>query len=123
MDWLDPARELRLQARAGANAPWRTVATTKSRADGTYAFTTPFAGTSDYRVIAPPVAWVPNEEALAYAETPATTVRGAAGGGGQGGGGGLPVTGASVTPIAIAGGLLVLLGVLFATLGRRRRDS
>ncbi|MGK5684526.1 hypothetical protein [Actinoplanes sp. URMC 104] len=134
VEWPDPGRELTLQARAGGSAPWQAVAKTKSRADGTYTFTSTFAGTRDYRVIALPVAWVPEKQARAYAESPARTVRGTTGpvegggggqDGGQGGGqgGGLPITGAPVLWIAGAGGLLVALGVVFAALGRRRRRA
>ncbi|MGK5684527.1 hypothetical protein [Actinoplanes sp. URMC 104] len=120
-------RELKLQARAGAGAPWQTVATTKTGADGTYTVSTAFAGTRDYRVIALPVAWVRAKQGLTYAESAAGTVRGVPGpatGGGDGGtddggqGGGLPITGPPVMWIALAGGLLLAGGVLL-----RRRAS
>ncbi len=106
---------LELQARTGGR--WQTVATTKTVKDGYFTFTADFAGPRDYRVIAPPVAWVPNGKAIAYAETPAKAVGGRSGGTG----GGLPITGIPVMWIALGGGLLVLLGVVLALTGRRRR--
>jgi hypothetical protein len=127
--WLgeepDRGRELRLQTRASASAPWRTLATTKAAKDGTYTIKVTFTGTADYRVVAPAIALVPGRNAQSFAATTATTVvRGStgsgSGSGGQGGGGGLPITGAPVASIAAVGGLLVLLGGLLTMAGRRR---
>ncbi|WP_249997889.1 hypothetical protein [Actinoplanes sp. M2I2] len=142
--WDNPDRRLTLQRRAGAT--WTTVATTVSRADGTYTFTTARAGAGAYRVLAPPTARVTGQAAQGIVISDVVTV--AAGGGptasptpsaspaptaapapgtgsdgGSGGGGSLPITGTPVMWVALAGGLLVLLGVVFATLGRARRRS
>ncbi|MCY1136389.1 hypothetical protein OWR29_00140 [Actinoplanes sp. Pm04-4] len=136
----DAGREVRLQERAGATAGWRTVATAKAGRDGTYTLGAPFAGTRDYRVVAPVVALapgqvVPGRAARTYAETAATTttgVTGAADGdsgpggglsgpGGGGSGGGLPITGVPALPFSLAGGLLVALGAALLLTGRRRR--
>lgn len=133
----DAGRELRLQERAGATG-WRTVATTKARKGGTYTFRVPFAGTRDYRVVAPVVALPPGaviagRAARVFAATAVTTttgVPGPAGGGtgdgggagdGGGSGGGLPITGAPVAALAVGGGLLVGIGAALALIGRRRR--
>nr|WP_221376063.1 hypothetical protein [Actinoplanes polyasparticus] len=122
-EWPTADRALKLQGRVSASSAWQTIATAKSRADGTYSVTVAVAGTREYRVIVPPVPWVSGDQALAYAETPARKVNvvtePADGDGGQGGG--LPITGTPVMWIALAGGLLVVLGVVFATLGRGRR--
>jgi len=107
-------RALKLQTRTGLK--WRTVATTRARADGTYRFTTAFAATGDYRVVAPPVAWKPDDRGLAYVETAARTVTGKADDAA-----GLPITGTPVMRMAVAGGLLVVLGAVFAVAGRLRR--
>ena len=123
-EWPSADRALKLQGRASATSAWQTVATTKSRTDGSYSVTVAVAGTREYRVIAPPVPWVSGDQALAYAETPArkvTAVTEPANDDGGGQGGGLPITGTPVMWIAVAGGLLVVLGVVFATLGRVRR--
>ncbi|MCO8277556.1 hypothetical protein M1L60_43955 [Actinoplanes sp. TRM 88003] len=126
----DAARELQLQERTGTT--WRTVATTKARQDGKYTFETSFAGTRDYRVIAPAVARASSGVAHEYAATAATTTTGATGpaggdsGGGDNGGGaggGLPITGAPVAALAAAGGLLVAGGAVLALTGRRRRSA
>lgn len=79
-------------------------------------------------MIAPAIVLAPNRNAQSFAATTATTVRGVTGsGGGSGsggqGGGGLPITGAPVASIAVAGGLLVLLGGVLAMAGRRRRRA
>ncbi|GID32491.1 hypothetical protein [Paractinoplanes brasiliensis] len=121
----DAGRELRLQERTGATAEWRTVATTKARKDGTYALATPFAGTRDYRVVAPAVSLAPGRTAQVFAATAVTTTTGVTGpadGDDNGGsGGGLPVTGAPVVALAVGGGLLVAAGAALALTGRRRR--
>lgn len=75
----DAGRELRLQERTGATAAWQTVATTKARKDGTYALTTPFAGTRDYRVVAPAVSSAPGRTAQVFAATAVTTTTGVTG--------------------------------------------
>ncbi|MEU8813945.1 hypothetical protein [Actinoplanes sp. NPDC048796] len=128
-------RLLRLQARANARAAWRTVATTRAGADGTFSFDVNSPGTRDYRVVAPPVARTADQEAKAYFATPPATVKAkpaatggggyhepGAGTGGTGGGegGGLPITGAPAAGTALAGGLLIALGVAFLRAGRRR---
>jgi hypothetical protein len=138
----DKGREVRLQERAGSAAGWRTVATTKAGPDGAYTLRAPFAGTRDYRVVAPVVALapgqvVPGRAARTYAETTATTTTGVTGppdsgstpgdggsapGGNGGSGGGLPITGVPALPFSLAGGLLVALGAALLLTGRRRRS-
>ncbi|MBB4693168.1 hypothetical protein [Paractinoplanes abujensis] len=118
----DAGRELRLEERAGATAGWRTVATAKARKDGTFTLTAPFAGTRDYRVVAPVLALAPDRAARVRAVTAATTTTGVTGPAGDGGsGGGLPITGAPVVALAVGGGLLVALGAALTLTGRRRR--
>ncbi|WP_127501396.1 hypothetical protein [Actinoplanes solisilvae] len=122
-------REVSLQTRATEDAAWKTVATTKSGAEGKFTFSTAFAATGDYRVIAAPVAAVKKEPGWTYAETTATTVTGVTGTvpddgsdeGDGGTGGGLPITGPSTMVFALAGVLLVLLGGGLAATGRLRR--
>ncbi|MBU2665743.1 hypothetical protein KOI35_19725 [Actinoplanes bogorensis] len=126
-DNADNGRALTLQSRAGAGSPWQTVATGRTRADGSYSLAGDFAGAAGYRVVAPAVSATGEGTARTFAATPVVAVAGgdgpAGGGGGGSGGGGLPITGTPVMWIAIGGGLLVLLGVLFAVLGRRTRQK
>lgn len=120
-DEPDAGRVLTLQARTDAGAAWATVATTKATSKGAFAFSITFPGARDYRVIAAPVAFPARSSANMYAETPATTTRAAADGGSGGSDGpGLPITGAPIIWIAVAGGALVLAGIGFAVAGRRR---
>jgi hypothetical protein len=125
-EWDDQGREVRLQTRTARGAPWRTVATAKARKGGAYTLKAGFAGTGDYRVVEPAINFTPPDgDARAFAATAVTTVRGVTGPvddndtGGQGGG--LPITGAPVAWIAVAGGLLVALGMALAAAGRIRR--
>ncbi|MGK5684528.1 hypothetical protein [Actinoplanes sp. URMC 104] len=128
----DKGREVKLQARSGADGQWRTVSTGRSLADGTFSVRTAFTATGDYRVVALPVAGQgPSARgAKAYGQTTATTVAGVTGPtgdggneGGGGGGGGLPITGAPVVWIGVLGGLLVLGGAGLAFAGRLRRRA
>jgi hypothetical protein len=131
--WDDEFRKLQLQKRDGAG--WTTVANTAARKDGTYTFSAAFTGAGNYRVVAPATNGKQGQDAREYVFSKVLSVAGGgnnAGGGndgggnngGEGGGGGLPITGTPVMWIALAGGLLVVLGVAFATLGRvRRRKS
>ncbi|SNY14963.1 hypothetical protein [Paractinoplanes atraurantiacus] len=140
----DEGRSLRLESRAGAGAAWQLVTTAKAGKDGKFTFSVAFPGTRDYRVVAPVI--VGNSDKLAQAPfaTAATTVTGPGSGtGGQpggeqpteepteqpgtggtgGGGGGLPITGAPIVWISVAGGLLLALGAAFFVSGRLRRRT
>ena len=121
----DANRGVQLQARTGAGAAWQVLATTRTAADGAYRFDVRSPGSREYRVVAPPVRYVPEEPARAFAATePAATTSapaaGASASAGGGAGGGLPVTGAPAGVTAALGSVLLALGVLLCAAGRRR---
>ncbi|MBM2615326.1 LPXTG cell wall anchor domain-containing protein [Actinoplanes sp. LDG1-06] len=123
----DTGRALLVQSRSSEGTPWRNVATGKAGSDGAFSIPVKFDGAADFRVVATAIPSAGGDaRARTFAATDVTHVTAGTGSGnggeGDGGeGGGLPITGTPVVWIAVAGGLLVVLGALFAVFGRRRR--